>query len=61
MLAEGDIAIDQRGFHRRKVGGSQIFFAKESVNGNGGDGGKEHALGVDPADWDRRRDRGGKR
>ncbi len=33
VLTEADVAVDERGFHRRKFSCSQILFAKKSVHG----------------------------
>jgi len=52
VLTESDVAVGQRGFHGREIGGGEIFFAQESVHRTGSDGSDEHAFSVDPAAFD---------
>src|SRR5882757_5572536 len=49
VLAEGYVAVDERGFHWREGCGVEAFFAEEGVDGAGCGGSHEHALGVRPA------------
>src|SRR5579863_1098830 len=60
VLAEGDVAVDERGFDRRELGGgdgdelaafdrAEGFFAEEFVDGAGCDCGEKCAFGVGPA------------
>ena len=49
VLAEGDVAIDERSFDGREFRDAEIFLAKQLVDGAGSHGGLEHALGVHPA------------
>ena len=52
VLAKGYVAGNQCGFHRRKFGGSEIFFSEQLVNGAGADTAEKVAFGVDPAAFD---------
>src|SRR5579859_412158 len=49
VLAESDVAFDQRGFHGGKFGSPQILFAKQVVDGPGANSPEKHALAIDPA------------
>ena len=35
MLAEGEVAVDERGFDGWEFGGAEVFFAEEFVDGAG--------------------------
>src|SRR6266851_212874 len=49
VLAEGYVAVDERGFDGWEGGGAEISFAEEFVDGASGCGGYEHSLCVGPA------------
>jgi len=49
VLAEGDVPVHQCGFDRRKLRGTEVFLAQESVDRSGAHSSQEHAFGVNPA------------
>ena len=49
MLAERDVAVDERGFHRREFCNAQTFLVQELVNGPCAKGRQKASLGVDPS------------
>ena len=49
VLAEGDVAVDQRGFDGRELGGAQVLLAQQPVDRTGAHRRQEHALGVHPS------------
>ena len=49
MLAESDIAADERRFAGREFGSAEIFLAEEAIERPGSCGCHEHALGIGPA------------
>jgi len=49
VLAEGHVAIHQRGFDRGKLCGSHVLLAQQFVHRARTGGGQEHALGVLPS------------
>src|SRR6266404_3190926 len=55
VLAEGDVAVNQGGFHRWEFGRAQIPFAQKLVHRSGAGGSQEHSFGVHPAVTSRRR------
>src|ERR1700727_2371166 len=48
VLAERDIAVDQRGLHVRHIGGSQIFLAEQPVDWARAYNAEKHAFRIDP-------------
>src|SRR5215831_16681964 len=48
VLAECDVAVDQRGFDRREFRGAEVAFAEEAVYWTGAGGGEERSLRVHP-------------
>src|SRR3954451_8158882 len=48
MLAEGQLAVDERRFDRGELGGSQVLLAEQPEHRRGGDRGQETASLVHP-------------
>ena len=48
VLTKGNVAVNQRGLHRRKLGGPKVCLAQQFVHGPSADRAQEHALCIDP-------------
>ncbi len=53
VLAQGDVAVDERGLLGRELRRPEVLPAEQPIHRPGADAGQEHALRVDPAAFDR--------